>query len=464
MNGDTIGVRLTGASEGLGDHSGSVDGIDYFDCPVNSGVLTTADKLQSRKMTWQEEEELRKELLRSQQRAAAPPPPTSVPLTGLSPAALARMAQLTKKMMDQNNTPNPIPPKLPPTTDPPQPMNVPVVDTKEAKAKTQEETKQQEGSGEKRLSRLEILRQKKEQIRLRKMALQEKVQESKKQQQKQEQEQEQEQVQDQQEQLAATETVSNDTTPEPMQTSTPEMKDPEVEASANHAERRNSVPRDPLESLWVKEFRHESPTAAAERYEEDDQYSQVAKEALQTPNLFAEKEDSVEQSMEEDNKHTSKPLSRLQQLRQKKRLLEALPASISTTAAPSDTLDGPVVAMEDTGIGIGSNNNLANIVSAAGEENDDNDDGDDDRSSNASTLSELMTDMELENKTETPATDSGFQDISAATSNSLSIEEAPSDESTPKKTIKRRRMLGLGFLPTTKRFQKRRNTGNHGHQ
>ncbi|CAJ1959876.1 unnamed protein product [Cylindrotheca closterium] len=146
-----VGVRLTGSSIGLGDHSGSVDGIDYFECPLNSGLFCTPDQLEVRTLSRIEQLRLKRELAAGQldmskggsmMMAAAgygdsnisskqvirssmighgglPPSitnhhqaivpqqdqPQSISLNGLSPTALARLQQINPGYMDPNVTP-----------------------------------------------------------------------------------------------------------------------------------------------------------------------------------------------------------------------------------------------------------------------------------------------------------------------------------------------------------------------
>ncbi|KAL3936045.1 MAG: hypothetical protein SGBAC_008558 [Bacillariaceae sp.] len=61
-----IGVRLTGSSIGLGDHSGSVDGIEYFDCPLNSGVFCAPHQIEARTLSRIEQLRLKRELAAGQ--------------------------------------------------------------------------------------------------------------------------------------------------------------------------------------------------------------------------------------------------------------------------------------------------------------------------------------------------------------------------------------------------------------
>jgi hypothetical protein len=128
-----IGVRLTGSSVGLGDHSGSVDGIDYFDCPLNSGLLVNRDELEIRQLSRIQELRLKRELAAGQldmsrshtngssstsrskstqnkppsvpnQQAIAPktaPPSVSLEGLGLSPTALDRLNKLNQTYMQE---------------------------------------------------------------------------------------------------------------------------------------------------------------------------------------------------------------------------------------------------------------------------------------------------------------------------------------------------------------------------
>jgi hypothetical protein len=513
-DGDTIGIRLTGENEGMGDHSGSVNGIDYFECPVNSGVLTTTSRVTKRRLTFSEEAMIRKQLL--QPKAMSAPVPTSIPMSGLSAAALARMAQLNKRMQVQAPAPAP--------------------DTKEPSLK--EEAMAPPPSPpkeEKRLSRLDILRQKKEAIRLKKIALQEKVQDKKDKQQL-----EQPQAEPQAEPQADPVTTATTTAaPTPTTTATlpqdhPMLQQQLQQQQLQRCKLQRLSSRDSLEKLWISELRHESPPAAA-RYgldDDDDEksnHSQVQKQ-LQQPSLepkakaaaaaaAANDNDDDNNDNDEDMQHEQpttsgyRTLSRVQQLRQKKRLLEALPASINinapapdaevrleeiTTATIATIATTTTTATATTGtttttttratsptLLLGPNHTntitMATVASATAVREED-----DGQSSLASTISTCtqLSDMDLEDDVHHAVPAAAFQEsltitpatataTATATANPLppaDEEETPGHESLAKPAApaeqqqqqqqhfashKRRRMLGLGFLPGNRRLQKR---------
>jgi len=456
MAGDTVGVRLTGESQGMGDHSGSMDGIDYFDCPLNSGVLTTTSKISKRALSWSEEQELRREL----QPRISYPPPSSIPLSGLSPSALARMAQLQQRM--QASTPQAPKNQLPqvPKTPISKPAEITEPPTLEEEKKTEEDKPE-----EKILSRLELLRQRKEAIRQKKLALQEKVQDKKE---KQQQQQQQRQPDDKDETQPQTTTVSTVTPEASAEAIKKEGGAVEPPQKQQKQERRQS--RDSLANLWIRELRHESPPAAA-RYgddnEDDAEYSQQAQEILKQPSLDQENK-AIELANEEDDIPASSHgrLTRLQQLRQKKRLLEALPSSITVSAKDAE---GPPrnVAQEANSIHsrspLSQPLGLASMAVASAAAMALANDGDDDASN--STLSTQMSEMDLEDENDADhhrhhaVPTESFQE-------SVTITEEENAEPGQPNSHKRRRMLGLGFLPTNKRQQKRRDTGRgkEGHQ
>jgi hypothetical protein len=61
---DWVGVRLTGACEGLGKNNGTVQGRFYFDAPPNCGLFVrqSSGVVQRRSLTKREEVRLRREL------------------------------------------------------------------------------------------------------------------------------------------------------------------------------------------------------------------------------------------------------------------------------------------------------------------------------------------------------------------------------------------------------------------
>lgn len=140
VKGNTVGVRLTGSSVGLGDHSGTVDGIEYFECPLNSGIMTTRSEIEVRQLSRIEELKLKRELAAGQLQASygggistaasaskytpprsttkttasmsssspvstsyfpktRPTPPPPIPISGLSATALQRMQKLNETYM-----------------------------------------------------------------------------------------------------------------------------------------------------------------------------------------------------------------------------------------------------------------------------------------------------------------------------------------------------------------------------
>jgi hypothetical protein len=442
----------------MGDHSGSVNGIDYFECPVNSGVLTTTSRVTKRRLTFSEEAMIRKQLL--QPKSMFDPVPTSIPLSGLSSAALARMAQLNQRMQVQAPAPAP--------------------DTKEPSLKEEAMAPPLPP----RLSRLDILRQKKEAIRLKKIALQEKVQDKKDKQQL-----EQPRAEPQGDPVTTATTTATTTTTATL---------PQDHPMLQHQQRRDS--RDSLEKLWISELRHESPPAAA-RYGWDDDddhksnHSQVQNQ-LQQPSLEPKaKAAAAAAAANDDNDEAMQDkqptLSRVQQLRQKKRLLEALPASININAPAPDAevrLEEITTATTTTTtratsptllLGPNHTNNhytMATVALAAAVREED-----DGQSILASTISTQSGDMDVEDDEHHAVPAAAFQEsvtITAATSNPLppaDEEETPGHESLAKPATpaaeeeqqqqhfashKRRRMLGLGFLPGNRRLQKRQK----GHQ
>jgi hypothetical protein len=70
---DWVGVRLTGASVGLGNNDGSVQGVSYFKCPPSCGMFVRESALSKRSMTRTEELRVRREILASPKRASSSP-------------------------------------------------------------------------------------------------------------------------------------------------------------------------------------------------------------------------------------------------------------------------------------------------------------------------------------------------------------------------------------------------------
>ena len=558
---DTIGIRLTGESEGMGDHCGSVDGVDYFDGGVNSGVMTTVDKVEPRPLTFDEEGLIRSLL---QPKPAATPIASSVPISGLSPAALARMMQLNQRMGVTPTAASPPRNKLPPSAStppaeapsppPPQlsdPPTITISSSSDDKSAA-EPALAEEKASEKKLSRLEMLRQKKEEIRKRKLELEKKVEENKKEklQQQQQQPEPQEPAKPQQEEppkpqdpismdtedanssspksdSSQKSTSSTDQMPPPAtvtrnNTTTSATDAMDEVASVRSKEssmfsKASRSSRDSIEELWIHELRHEHPASAA-KYDledaenlllEEDEEEEPPESArtikiggikrqpeLQRKLQTSKSEDLNLDDDDDDRVPEQKPpmrqssLSRLQQLRQKKRLLEALPASIQTPVAPP-AIKPDVVFLDDVQPSPNTlqqtkdqfNGNLADMAvasaAALGHSNHDNvaifpeesramvqdrtddEEDDDDSKTAASVLSEMEEDKrhhDLDVHHEVPAAFQESVTITPASSNPL-----PAGEEAPSNTHKRRRMLGLGFLPGMNREQKRQNTGRgHG--
>eukprot|EP00526_Cylindrotheca_closterium_P005867 CAMPEP_0113642022 /NCGR_PEP_ID=MMETSP0017_2-20120614/22075_1 /TAXON_ID=2856 /ORGANISM="Cylindrotheca closterium" /LENGTH=577 /DNA_ID=CAMNT_0000553423 /DNA_START=76 /DNA_END=1809 /DNA_ORIENTATION=+ /assembly_acc=CAM_ASM_000147 len=562
---DTIGVRLTGDSEGMGDHCGSVDGVDYFDGGVNSGIMTTVTKVESRKLTFAEEGLIRS--LLQPKPAYSTPMASSVPISGLSPAALARMMQLNQRMgvsttptasASASSTPrNKLPPSA--SASPPQLSDPPTAAIRSNSsssanndASSPEPALAEEKPPEKKLSRLEILRQKKEAIRKRKLELERKVEETKKEKLQQQQEEEkQEETKPQQESpkpssspktTTATSSPKPSISPKTTTAASPRSLPPPTvirnttdtsmgdEAASVKSKESGSLfskasrsSRDSIEQLWIHELRHESP-ASADKYdledaenlllEEDEHEMEDAPESTRSlhmegaagilrqqqqqhqqhhdgvpPAVTSSKSEDQDAAApaaiaEEENNGRQAPmrqssLSRLQQLRQKKRLLEALPASIQT---PASVVGKDVVVVE------GGTNNLASMAMASAAalghhgaangafptdramaHSDDDEDDDDDSKTTSSGMSHHMEDAAAteDDHGVHDAVPAAFQEsvtITAGTANPLPgdavlVDEQTSTSTTQAASHKRRRMLGLGFLPGMNRQQKRQNTG-----
>jgi len=571
---DTIGIRLTGESEGMGDHSGNVDGIDYFECSVNSGILTTEDKVDHRELTFAEEGLIRS--LLQPKPAYSNFNSTSIPISGLSPAALVRMMQLNQRMglatptagrnklppstSTGTNTPDPAPP-TPQLQDPPtRSRSNASAASANASASAfsvastsssfpQEPALEEEKPAEKKLTRLEILRQKKEAIRKRKLALQERVEEAKKE--KKEQEEKQHQQQEQEKEGSAEATTAATKPLQPMETQdfkspvpstvTPVVtQDAAIEdevasiksktskgSSGSTLSKASRCSRDSIEKLWISELRHESPDTADQYDLEDaenllldeDEHemndisripstnSMQMQQILRQPHVkdghlvhsfkSEEQEDLDNHSQEPELVDNGRPqpfrqssLSRLQQLRQKKRLLEALPASIQTPMAPSAIAANVVLedvfplSLNTLAMVTQQSNSLANMAMASAavlghptNENlasfpiqsrdrvqDPTTDATEDTDDNDTLSSQLSDDIMEDDVGEVhDAVPAAFQESVTITPSSTNPLPAFSEESTttvePSNALKRRRMLGLGFLPGIKRHQKRQNIG-----
>jgi dynactin 1 len=62
---DWVGIRLVGTSQGLGKNDGSVQSIQYFECPQNCGIFVKKSAVTKRTLTRLEELRLRRELAQS---------------------------------------------------------------------------------------------------------------------------------------------------------------------------------------------------------------------------------------------------------------------------------------------------------------------------------------------------------------------------------------------------------------
>jgi len=585
--GATIGIRLTGESEGMGDHSGCVDGIDYFECPVNSGILTAEDKVDRRELTFAEEGLIRS--LVKPKPAYSTPIASSIPISGLSPAALARMMQLNQRMgittptsgrnklppsttndagTDINiNTPTSTPP-TPQLQDPPTRSRSSVSATSACSAVSisvtsvattsssspQEPALEEEKPVEKKLSRLEILRQKKEVIRKRKLALQERVVETKKDKKEQE---EQQQIQLEKEESPPASTAATSPlqrietqaskssvpfTVTPVVAQDAAMQDEVASIKSKTSKGSSGSPfskasrcsRDSIEKLWISELRQESPDTA-DRYDLEDAENLLLEEdehemgdvsrnpstnsiemqqILRQPHLKDDhlvysfksegQDDFDNHSQESDSVDNGRPkpfrqssLSRVQQLRQKKRLLEALPASIQTPMAPPAIAADVVLenlvplSFNTSAMSTQRNNSLANMAMASAAVlghptdvnsarfptqsrdriQDPNTDATEDTDDN-DTLSSQPSDDVMEedvSKEDDQRLGEVHDTVPAAFQESVNITPSSTnplpdygEEITtvdPSNSLKRRRILGLGFLPAFKRHQKRQNIG-----
>ncbi|KAL3926340.1 MAG: hypothetical protein SGBAC_013516 [Bacillariaceae sp.] len=512
---DTIGVRLTGESEGMGDHSGSVDGVDYFDGGVNSGILTTVGKVELRKLTFAEEGLIRS--LLQPKPAFSASMASSVPMSGLSPAALARMRQLNQRMgvPTASTTPtnrNMLPPSAsaPDPATPPQLSDPPMTT---ATTKTDSPSGEPPLAEEKKLSRLEILRQKKEAIRKRKLELEKKVVESKKEKLQQQQEEEAQEETKPQEPMETEESLKPPASPKSSSSPPPivvrnssttdtsmadEVASVRSKESSSMLSKASRSSRDSIEQLWIHELRNESPESAGKYdledaenlvLEEDEHEMEGAPESTQSlhvdgipkqqqqPALQLDSAKKEGQGADGDGRLApmrQSSLSRLQQLRQKKRLLEALPASIQT---PASTVGKDVV------VETAPQNNLASMAMASAaalghandhaanfpdrtivHSDDDDDDDDDDEGDSKTTASHMEVGMDDGNGDD-DAVPAAFQEsvtITSGTANPLPadvVAEPTPPKSSSSNTNKRRRILGLGFLPGINRQQKRQNTG-----
>jgi len=520
---ETIGIRLTGDSEGMGDHCGSVDGVEYFDGGVNSGVMTSIHKVEPRKLTVSEEALIRS--LLQPKPAYSTPMASSMPMSGLSPAALARMMQLNQRMgvspatsSTQTTTPrNKLPPSTPTAAadSPPTPiLSDPPTVLQKNSSEDREPALEEEKPPERKLSRLEILRQKKEAIRKRKLELSKKVEETKKEklQQQQQEEAEEPTVKPQQEEAAkpqeppsmeAEDKKSTSPTSINSQNSSSSSKRMPPPASVVRSQdismqdevasvkskessmfsKASRSSRDSIEQLWIDELRNETPASAA-RYDLEDAENLLLEEdegedppesvrSLHMEGIVRvqkHEQDELSESNDKLNDQSSdrhpepmrqSSMSRLQQLRQKKRLLEALPASIQTPVAPPNLVNLALAAA------LGHCDNLAGFPeqsrAMAQDCTDDEDEEEEDEDDNKTTASAL-SDMEDDNNQKRPRNEIHDDAVPAAFQESVTItadstNPLPAGEGASNNYLKRRRMLGLGFLPGINREQKRQNTG-----
>lgn len=102
---DWVGVRLTGASVGLGKNDGSVKGERYFQCGPNNGVFVRSSNLTKRTLTRLEELRLKRELAKVNAGIAAGVAPPFIPSASHS-VATPRKISATKK---SDETPRPPP-------------------------------------------------------------------------------------------------------------------------------------------------------------------------------------------------------------------------------------------------------------------------------------------------------------------------------------------------------------------
>ena len=96
---DWVGVRLTGASVGLGKNDGSVQGQRYFDCPAGCGIFVKKSALTKRQLTRLEELRLRRELAQgpdAPSTAATSTPSGKGGSTPKTPSSQTRSATATK--------------------------------------------------------------------------------------------------------------------------------------------------------------------------------------------------------------------------------------------------------------------------------------------------------------------------------------------------------------------------------
>ena len=102
---DWVGVRLTGASVGLGKNDGSVKGERYFQCGPNNGVFVRSSNLTKRTLTRLEELRLKRELAKVNAGSATGLAPTYIPSAGIS-VATPRKSGATKRS-DESSRPPP---------------------------------------------------------------------------------------------------------------------------------------------------------------------------------------------------------------------------------------------------------------------------------------------------------------------------------------------------------------------
>jgi dynactin 1 len=96
---DWVGVRLTGASIGMGKNDGSVQDASYFMCPQNCGMFVRQAAVTKRSLTRLEELRLRRELASSSTGTTAPAPvaTTASTVSKLEALRLRRAALAEKK-------------------------------------------------------------------------------------------------------------------------------------------------------------------------------------------------------------------------------------------------------------------------------------------------------------------------------------------------------------------------------
>jgi hypothetical protein len=123
---DWVGVRLTGASIGMGKNDGSVEDVSYFTCPQNCGMFVRQAAVTKRSLTRLEELRLRRELASSSAGTTAPAPTAPAPTTSTStapatlstPTRIAPTSRTSTPTPSRSSTPTPSATKTTTTTPP----------------------------------------------------------------------------------------------------------------------------------------------------------------------------------------------------------------------------------------------------------------------------------------------------------------------------------------------------------